>query len=80
MLRIGGASDGAVFFEHISSGETVVFEGIDGLVLSYGGTPLTDLEDALATWPGDLRVVGDCVSPRTAEEAVFDGFRAALEI
>ena len=50
------------------------------LVTSLGHEPVTGLEQALADYPGELHLIGDCLSPRTAEEAVFEGFKVATEI
>jgi hypothetical protein len=35
------------------------------------------LEDELAGLAVDMHVIGDCLTPRTAEEAVFEGLKAA---
>jgi hypothetical protein len=41
---------------------------------------LTDLENELDTWPGEVDVIGNCVSPRTANEAVLEGLRAGVTV
>ena len=79
-LRLKGAADGAVFFEHAIALEPVILEDIDTLIVSWGGEPVTELEAALEDWPGTLLLAGDCLVPRTAEEAVFEGMKAALAL
>ena len=36
----------------------------------------TDLDD----WPGELHRIGDCVAPRTAEEAVLEGLKVGAAL
>ncbi len=38
------------------------------------------LETALADYPGELHLAGDCLSPRTAEEAVLEGLKAGCAV
>jgi hypothetical protein len=80
LMRLGGCDEATVFFQHAVSQETISFDGVDTLVLSFGGVPDVQLEDALTGYRGSLFVVGDCVSPRTAEEAILEGFNAAGQI
>ncbi len=41
-----------------------------GTALDLGATG-----KALAAWPGELHQIGDCLAPRTAEEAVLEGLK-----
>jgi hypothetical protein len=50
------------------------------LVLCTGHAPVTDLADALEDESLDIRIIGDSASPRTAEEAVYEGLRAGAEM
>ena len=52
----------------------------DTLVLCTGHRSVTDLADTLDALSLDVRIIGDAASPRTAEEAVFEGLRVATEI
>ena len=38
------------------------------------------LEVALSDWPGEIHIIGDCLAPRTAEEAVLEGLRAGVAV
>ena len=79
-LRLKGAADGAVFFEHASALEHAILEDVDTLIVAWGGAPVGELEIALEGWGGTLLLAGDCLAPRTAEEAVFEGMKAALAL
>lgn len=74
--RLFGVDATAAYLEHTVSGEAIVLDGIESIVLTQGQEPVTDLEDALCDWSGEVHVVGDCLAPRTAEEAVLEGMEA----
>ena len=80
LTRLFGVDGDTVYFQHVASGEPVIMEGIDTVVLSHGHDPLTDLEAQLEGWEGELHLVGDCLAPRTAEEAVLEGLEAAWRL
>ena len=75
-----GIGDGAVYLQHTVTGAPIVLEGVDTLVLCAGHTPVDDLVAVLEGWSGQVVSVGDCLSPRTAEEAIYEGFRAGIAI
>ncbi len=78
--RLYGAQDDTVFLTHALSGEPVMIEDIDTLVLATGTTPEVTLEPALSASGKTYQVIGDCLSPRSAEEAVYEGWKAGLAI
>ena len=78
--RLGAVDADTVYFEHTTSGRPILCEGVDTLVTALGHEPVTGLEHELADYTGEVHLIGDCLSPRTAEEAVLEGFKAALEI
>ena len=45
-----------------------------------GHEPETTLEDALEGFAGEVHVIGDCLAPRTAEEAVLEGLEADVAV
>jgi len=57
-----------------------VIDSVDTLVLCTGHQSVTDLANSLDDLSLDVRIIGDAASPRTAEEAVFEGLRVATEI
>jgi hypothetical protein len=66
--------------QHIGSGEAVVIDKVDTLVLCTGHTPVDELSEVLAAMNVESHVIGDAASPRTAEEAVYEGLKVAAEI
>ncbi len=47
------------------------------LVVSLGHERVAGLGDALADFPGEVHLIGDCLAPRTVEEAVLEGLKVA---
>ncbi|KRS16409.1 FAD-dependent oxidoreductase [Roseovarius indicus] len=79
-LRLYGADSEDAYFQHVLSGEPVMLDGVDTLVTSLGHQPVTTLPDQLAQWPGELHLIGDCLTPRTVEEAVLEGLKAGTAL
>jgi len=73
-LRQSG--EGSVNFIHMLSGRPVVCGAVDTLVVAAGVVQNNVLEHELADYPGAVRYAGDCLAPRSAEEAVLEGMRA----
>jgi 2,4-dienoyl-CoA reductase-like NADH-dependent reductase (Old Yellow Enzyme family) len=78
--RLFGADGNTVYFQHASSGEPIVLEGVDTLVTSYGQDRVADLETELDGLNIDIHLIGDCATPRTAEEAVLEGLKVATAL
>ena len=74
--RLYGCDDNSVYLQHTASGEPMIFEGIDTLVLCLGHQPNDTLATELAGLV-EVRRIGDCLAPRTAEEAIHDGLTVA---
>jgi hypothetical protein len=49
-------------------------------VLALGHQSVDDLSVSLTAMGVDVWMIGDCLSPRTAEEAVFDGLKAGVAV
>lgn len=79
-VRLFGADEDTVYLQHIMSGEPVMCEGTDTLVLCQGHAPSTEIETIARDLAIEFRLVGDCISPRTAEEAVLEGYRAGIAV
>jgi 2,4-dienoyl-CoA reductase-like NADH-dependent reductase (Old Yellow Enzyme family) len=79
-MRLYGSDADSVYLQHVGSGEAVVIDKVDTLVLCTGHTPVDELSDALEDMDIEVRVIGDAASPRTAEEAVYEGLSVAAEI
>jgi len=79
-MRLYGSDSDSVYLQHVASGEAVVIDKVDTLVLCTGHTPVDDLSDAIEDLDAEIRIIGDAASPRTAEEAVYEGLKVAAEI
>jgi 2,4-dienoyl-CoA reductase-like NADH-dependent reductase (Old Yellow Enzyme family) len=79
-MRLYGSDADSVYLQHVGSGEAVVIDKVDTLVLCTGHTPVDELSDTLEDMDVEVRVIGDAASPRTAEEAVYEGLSVAAEI
>ena len=75
--RLYGADSTTVYFQHATSGEAMILDDVDTLVLSQGHDRVARLADDLSGWGGPVHVIGDALTPRTAEEAVLDGLKVA---
>ena len=78
--RLYGADADSVYMQHTANGEPMVFEDVETLVLCQGNVPDTALADELAGYSGEVHLIGDCLAPRTAEEAVLEGLRAGWAV
>ncbi|MCZ4354472.1 FAD-dependent oxidoreductase [Roseovarius aestuarii] len=79
-MRLFGVDEDTAYFQHTLSGEAVIMEETNTLVTALGHQPLLELVDALHDWPGEVHQIGDCLSPRTVEEAVLEGLKTAARI
>jgi 2,4-dienoyl-CoA reductase-like NADH-dependent reductase (Old Yellow Enzyme family)/NADPH-dependent 2,4-dienoyl-CoA reductase/sulfur reductase-like enzyme len=78
--RLFGADADSVYFQHATSGEAIVVNDVNTLVLSQGHDRVAMLEAELADYPGEVRVIGDALTPRTAEEAVLEGLKVGVAL
>jgi 2,4-dienoyl-CoA reductase-like NADH-dependent reductase (Old Yellow Enzyme family) len=78
--RLFGADADTVYMQHTASGEPMVFEHVDTLVLALGHEPVDGLVAELAGCGLEVHCAGDCLAPRTAEEAVFEGLKVATAL
>jgi 2,4-dienoyl-CoA reductase-like NADH-dependent reductase (Old Yellow Enzyme family)/thioredoxin reductase len=79
-MRLYGSDADSVYLQHVASGEAVVIDKVDTLVLCSGHMPVDELSDALEALDIETHVIGDAAAPRTAEEAVYEGLKVAAEI
>ncbi|MFT5113061.1 MAG: 2,4-dienoyl-CoA reductase-like NADH-dependent reductase (Old Yellow Enzyme family) [Parasphingorhabdus sp.] len=79
--RLYGADADSVYLQHTASEEAMIQENVDTLILAQGHEPRATLLDELAAVKSLTVIgIGDCVSPRTAEEAVLEGLKAGWGI
>ncbi|MBI1386110.1 MAG: NAD(P)-binding protein [Rhizobiales bacterium] len=77
-MRLFGVDEGTAYFLHTIAQEPIVLEAVDSVVVNFPNRPVPfSLPESML---GGLavHVVGDALSPRTAEEAVYEGFMASL--
>ncbi len=79
-MRLYGSDADSVYLQHQSSGEAVVIDKVDTLVLCTGHSPVEELSEALQGLDMQVHVIGDAAAPRTAEEAVYEGLKVAADI
>jgi len=77
-VRLYGVDEDSVYLQHTLSNAPVVCESVDTVVLALGHCSNNGLEHCLRASAMPLQMVGDCLSPRTAEEAVYEGMMAGL--
>jgi 2,4-dienoyl-CoA reductase-like NADH-dependent reductase (Old Yellow Enzyme family) len=80
LARLYGVDSDTAYFQHTTSGEAIICEGMETLVYSLGHESVDSLGDALADWSGETRMIGDAMVARTAEEAVFEGLKAGVAV
>jgi len=78
--RLFGADADSVYFQHATSGEPIIVDEVDTLVTSLGHHSVDTLAEELDDWPGQVLMAGDCMSPRTCEEAVLEGLKAGVAV
>jgi 2,4-dienoyl-CoA reductase-like NADH-dependent reductase (Old Yellow Enzyme family)/NADPH-dependent 2,4-dienoyl-CoA reductase/sulfur reductase-like enzyme len=78
--RLFGADGETVYFHHNGSGEPIICEAVDTLVIAQGHKQNTILEEELRDLDIEMHLIGDCLSPRSAEEAVYEGLIAARKV
>ena len=78
--KLFGADSDTVYMRHTASGEPIIFEAVDTLVLAQGHDSRDELSESLTALAIESHRIGDCLSPRTAEEAVLEGLKVAAVI
>jgi 2,4-dienoyl-CoA reductase-like NADH-dependent reductase (Old Yellow Enzyme family) len=79
-LRLYGADGRTAYFIHTPSREAVTMEDVDTLVLNTPNLQEDGLSGVLEEMKIPFHLVGDALSPRTAEEAVYEGMLAGLAV
>ena len=80
LVRLYGVDGDSVYLQHTTSGEAVVCEEVETLVLAQGTQAADTLEQGLGDYEGEVIPIGDCLCPRTAEEAVLEGLKAGVAV
>jgi 2,4-dienoyl-CoA reductase-like NADH-dependent reductase (Old Yellow Enzyme family) len=80
LVRPYGADADAVYLQHVLTDEPVIIEPASALVLAQGHLPVTELADSLSDEPFGVHRIGDCLAPRTVEEAVLEALVTATRL
>ena len=78
--RFYGVDGDTAFFQDTLTQDPIVLENMNTVVLSLGHSAVSKLATTLHDSPFYIVSVGDCITPRTAEEAIFEGFMAGKNI
>jgi len=79
--RLAGVDDNSAYLTHIVSGKPILCDGVDTIVMAFGHEPDVSLEQELGQASGiPVFLAGDCLSPRTAEEAIYEGMIAGRSV
>ena len=79
-LRLYGGDGRTAYFIHTPSREAVVMEDVDTIVLNTPNLQEDGLVAVLEELAIPYELAGDALSPRTAEEAVYEGMLAGLAV
>ena len=72
LVRPMGVDDDTVWLQHVLTDDAIALAA-SSLVLAMGHLPVDELSEDLLRMGVELHRVGDCLSPRTVEEAVLEG-------
>ena len=78
--RFMGADSDTAYFQHMMSSEQIICEGVETIVSCFAPEPVNSLRRELEKLGFETVVIGDAAAPRTVEEAVLEGFKAAYDI
>lgn len=79
-LRLYGGDGRTAYFIHTPSREAVVMEDVDTIVLNTPNIQEDGLLAVIEALGIEQHIIGDALSPRTAEEAVYEGLKAGLAV
>ena len=80
LVRLFGVDHQTAYLQHVLTEEPVVEEGVCGVVLACGHQSSAELLASLQDEGMPVVAVGDCLAPRTVEEAVLEGLVAGSAV
>ncbi|HUZ83104.1 MAG TPA: FAD-dependent oxidoreductase, partial [Gaiellales bacterium] len=78
--RVYGADDDTVYFESAIGAGPIVIDDVAGLVLAQGHESADELAEELAGGTAAVHLIGDCLAPRSVEEAVLEGLELGASL
>jgi mycofactocin system FadH/OYE family oxidoreductase 2 len=79
-FRLKKIDNDQIWIENVFSLREEKIEGIDTIVLSFGNQPVDGLDQDLENKVEGLFKIGDCLSPRTVMEAIYEGYKIGITI
>ena len=80
LVRPYGVDDDTVYLQHVLTEDPVLVDGVAGLVLACGHRSDSTLLEELSAGRVPAVGIGDCLAPRTVEEAILEGLVAASDL
>ncbi|WNF31519.1 FAD-dependent oxidoreductase [Aeribacillus composti] len=77
---LGEINDDQVVIRNLFSYEKEMIENWDTIVLSLGRVPNSELYEQIKHLVPQVWQIGDCLAPRTLEEATYEGFMTSLHL
>jgi hypothetical protein len=77
LTRLYGVDDDTAYLEHVLTNERTLLGPLSGVVCSGWRRATAALLDELSALEVPVVGIGDCLAPRSVEEAVLDGLRVA---
>ena len=77
LVRLFGVDGDTVYLQHELTGEPIEIGSVSALVLACGHESSNEVLTSLTDFPGEVFGVGDCLTPRTVEEAVLEGLKVS---
>jgi pyruvate/2-oxoglutarate dehydrogenase complex dihydrolipoamide dehydrogenase (E3) component len=74
----GGIKDGNTIVRNLFTHETKERKDWDRIILSVGRVPDTEFYEEIKSLAPEVKQIGDCLAPRTIEEATHEGFFTML--
>ena len=71
--RLAAVDEDTAYLQDTFSGEYFEFESVNSIVTADISNRNASLESNLTEYNGRLHVIGDCLSPRSAEDAIYEG-------
>ena len=78
--RLFGADEDTVYLQHVISEQPIIYEGVETLIPCIPQQSDTELAQGLVSTAVATLSIGDCLSPRTAEEAIYEGLTTAMAL
>ena len=78
--RLFGTDEDTVYLQHVISEEPIILDGVETIIPCIPQQSDTILAKALESTGIAAVSIGDCLSPRTAEEAIYEGLTTAMAL